>query len=61
MSETKTKIKRKRTDSILPTIERIYGPNYAMHTEEELRILLEKQGYDSLVKILSLDKKESNK
>jgi hypothetical protein len=55
-----TTLSKKRSDSIMGTIEKKYGKDFGISTDKELGDFLEKLGSKSLIKLLTPDRVKSD-
>lgn len=53
--KTTTKFRRKRTDTQMGTIEKMYGKDFGIRSDKELGNYLKEKGYKSLSELLKHD------
>lgn len=60
MKKKRTPIRKKRSDTLMGTIEKKYGKDFGISSDKELGDFLEKLGSKSLIKLLTPDRVKSD-
>ena len=61
MGKKKTTIRKKRADTKMGTIEKMYGKDFGVRSDKKLGSFLEERGYKSLSELLKKSTKNGGK